>query len=162
MAGRHARLILLAIALLLPAAREACARQVTPTIVNTRGLDFGRFAARTGGTVTITPAGVRSKTGTVILVSSPTAGQATFNLSRSSGNPKKTVPVITLPANNTIKLTSGANTMSVNNFVSSPASIASINAGQTVVLSVGATLTVGANQPKGTYTGSFPVIFNYQ
>lgn len=146
---------------LLPAARQACAQTVI-VLTNTRGLDFGRFAAATGGSVTLNAAtGARSKTGTVILLPSPSAAQATYNVAKSkNGTVNKTV-AITLPTDNTVQLTSGANRMFVNSFVCSPATIASVPNGG-MALSVGATLVVGSSQPAGTYTGSYNITINYQ
>jgi hypothetical protein len=69
--------------------------------------------------------------------------------------------VITLPSNGSTRLSSGTNNMPLSAFVSSPATIMTIpNGGMT--LSVGATMTVAANQPRGTYTGSIPLIVNFQ
>lgn len=146
---------------LLPAARQACAQTVI-VLSNTRGMNFGRFAAGTGGTITLDAAtGARTKTGALILLNSPTAAQATYNVSKSkNGNVSQTV-VITLPANNTFQIASGANRMYVNNFTSSPATIPTVPNGG-VVLSVGATLVVGSGQPAGNYSGSYPITVNYQ
>jgi len=128
---------------------------------NTRGLDFGRFVAGTGGTITIGPTGARSRTGGVVLLNSPAAGQASFNLGKSSNGGNNKAVIISLPANGSVRLTSGANSMAVNTFVNNPASITAVpNGGAT--LSVGATLTVAPNQPAGNYAGSFPLIVNFQ
>lgn len=145
---------------LLPAAREACAQTVI-VLTNTRNMNFGSFAASSGGTIVLDAAsGARTKTGTVILLSSPAAVQATYNVSKSkSGTVSKTV-AISLPANNTVQLSSGANRMFVNNFVSSPATISSVpNGGMT--LSVGATLFIGSGQLAGNYTGTYAITVNY-
>jgi hypothetical protein len=156
---RHAAFALLLA--LLPAARDACAQTVI-VLTTTRGLDFGRFAAGAGGTVTINATtGTRSKTGGVVLLNSFAGAQATYNVSKSkNGTVNKTV-AITLPANNTVQLTSGANHMFVNNFVASPATIASVPNGG-MALSVGATLVVGSGQPAGTYTGTYDITIIYQ
>jgi hypothetical protein len=155
--SRRSRFIL--IALLLTAGREACAQTITLT--NTRGLDFGRFVANTGGTVIVPTTGAPSATLGVILLNSPTIGPAQFSLSRSkTGGTIKSVS-ITLPANGSVQLTSGSNSMAVNSFVCSPATLATITTTPTT-LTVGATLTVAANQPAGSYSGSFPLIVNFQ
>lgn len=145
-----------ALALLAAPARHALAQQLT--FSNTRGLDFGRFVAGTGGTVILAPNGARSRTGAVVLLNSPTVGQASFNAIRASGN--KSSVIISLPANGSIRLNSGANSMAVNTFVSTPASTGSIQTPMT--LSVGATLVVAPNQAPGTYSGTFNVTVNYQ
>jgi hypothetical protein len=143
----------------LTAGREACAQTVTLT--NSAGLDFGRFVANTGGTVVMPAVGTRSKTLGVILLNSPTASPAQFSVIRSkTGGTIKSV-TITLPANGSIRLTSGSNSMAVGSFVSSPATLSTITTTATA-LTVGATLTVAANQPPGSYSGSFPLIINFQ
>jgi hypothetical protein len=152
-------LSLLLLLLWLTAGREACAQTVTLT--NSAGLDFGRFVANTGGTVVMPAVGTRSKTLGVILLNSPTASPAQFSVIRSkTGGTIKSV-TITLPANGSIRLTSGSNSMAVGSFVSSPATLSTITTTATA-LTVGATLTVAANQPPGSYSGSFPLIINFQ
>lgn len=128
---------------------------------NTRGLDFGRFVAGTGGTITVSPAGVRSRTGGVVLLNSPSTGQAGFTVGRSSNGGSNKAVVISVPANGSIYLSSGANSMAINNFVNNPTNILSVPTGGTT-LSIGATLTVAPNQPAGTYSGSFPMTVNFQ
>lgn len=125
---------------------------------NTRGLDFGRFVAGSGGTVIVSPAGLRSRTGNVVLLTSVGAGQASFTASR--GNDDQTAVSIGLPANGSIRLTSGNHSMAVNNFVSTPASMGPIQTPMS--LSVGATLTVAPNQAPGDYSGTFDVTVIYQ
>ena len=145
-----------ALALLAAPARHALAQQLT--LSNTRGLDFGRFVAGAGGTVILAPNGARSRTGAVVLLNSPTVGQASFNAIRATGN--KNNVSISLPANGSIRLNSGTNSMAVNNFVSTPASTGSVQTPMT--MSVGATLVVAPNQAPGTYSGTFNVTVNYQ
>lgn len=147
--------ILLAVLLLGPGLAQA-----KQTLSSTRSLVFGRFVARTGGTVTVSPAGVRTSGGAVLLLSS-TPGSAGFSWSDNSpANANKTC-LIGLPADGTVTLTSGANTMAVNGFTSTPSGT-SLMSGGTLQISVGATLSVGANQPPGNYSGSFSVTIVYQ
>lgn len=68
---------------------------------------------------------------------------------------------ITLPANGTVFLSSGSQTMAVNNFVSFPSAMGTLSGGGTQMLSVGATLVVGNAQVPGGYTSSFAVTVNY-
>lgn len=138
---------------------EARAQQVV--LMNVRGLDFGRFVAAGGGSVTISPAGLRTRSGSVVLLTSPNAGQSVFNVSRNGSGGANRAVSITLPANGSTRLSSGANSMAVGSFVSSPAALPSIPAGGTL-LAVGATLSVAPNQPPGTYSGSFSLIVNFQ
>ena len=148
-------------ALLLFAGREVCAQQVG-TLTNTRGLDFGKFVAGTGGTVVMSPAGARSRTGGVILLNSASANSASFAVGKSGGGkPLKTVS-FSLPSDSAVRLTSGSNSMAVTTFVSSPAAGISNNMSSTPTVTVGATLQVGANQAPGTYSGSFSLIANFQ
>lgn len=152
--------IALLTALLSPAGREACAQQIN--LNNTRSLDFGRFVAGSGGTVVISPTGARSRTGGVILLNSPTVGQASFSVSKSANGGGNKAVIISLPANGSTRLSSGtSNSMAVNAFVNSPATLTTITTTGTT-LSIGATLTVGANQAPGAYSGSFPLTVNFQ
>lgn len=144
-------------ALCLLAARQAGA--ATVTLTTTRNLDFGRFVAATGGTVTVSPNGARTRAGAVILLNSPSAAQASFHVG-TQGFGNKAV-IITVPSNGSTRLSSGASSMPVNAFVTAPATIFSIPGGG-VTLNVGAALTVAPNQPRGVYGGSFPLIVNYQ
>lgn len=126
-------------------------------ITNTVGLAFGSFAAGTGGTVTVSTAGARTKTGGVLLVTS-TVNAASFNVTRVSGGCRQTY-TITLPPNGTVTLTSGPNSMAVNNFVSNPSGSGRLQRPScTQTLRVGATLTVASGQPVGNYNGTFTVI----
>lgn len=150
-----------ALALLALALRCASAQQQQVVLSNARGLDFGRFVAGGGGTITLSPTGLRSRTGTVILLNSPNTGQAVFNVGKSNnGNGNKAV-IISLPANGSTRLTSGANSMAVGNFVNTPSGLTSIPVGGTA-LGIGATLTVAPNQAPGNYSGTFNVTVNYQ
>lgn len=156
-AGTRVPAGVLIVCLLAPSAAHA--QQIVLT--NTRGLDFGRFVASSGGTVTVSPTGVRSRTGAVVLLNSPTVGQAGFTVGRSSNGGANKAVTITLPANGTTRLSSGTNSMAVNTFVNNPAMIQSVPNGGTT-LSVGATLTVSPNQAPGAYSGSFNVTVNFQ
>lgn len=163
MSRRSRHLLIAGIALLpalwLPAGREACAQQIN--LVSTRGLNFGRFVAGTGGTVTISANGQRTRTGGVILLNSPSASQATFTVSRGSNGGSNKAVILSLPANGSIRLTSGSNSMALGTFANSPASLLNVPAAG-VTLALGATLTVGANQPPGEYSGSIPLTVNFQ
>jgi hypothetical protein len=151
-------LLALAFVLVL-AARDTLAQQVV--LNNIRGLDFGRFVAGSGGTVVLSPAGLRSRTGGVVLLNSPSTGQAAFNVGRTSSDDENRAVIITLPDNGATRLTSGADSMAVGDFVNTPTALLSIPDGGTT-LSVGATLTVAPNQAPGNYSGTFSLIVNYQ
>ena len=149
--------LLLALSL---AASGASAQQVM--ISNTRGLDFGRFVAGSGGAVVISPTGVRSRTGAVVLLNSPAASQANFSVARSSNGGGNKAVIISLPGNGQIRLNSGGNSMAVNSFTSSPSGLLTSVPVSGAPLAVGATLTVAPNQAPGAYSGSFSVIVNFQ
>ena len=145
-------------AAVLVAARDSAAQQLT--IGNLRALDFGRFVAGSGGAITISPTGLRSRTGGVVLLNSPSTGQAMFSIGRS-GNEEGKAVVISLPPNGSTLLSSGSASMAVNAFVVEPASLLSRTAGG-ATLSVGATLVVAPDQAPGTYTGTLSLSVNYQ
>lgn len=124
---------------------------------NTQGLAFGKFVAGAGGTVTVSPGGVRSASGGVVLVPSGAGAAAQFAV---SGDANVTYG-ISLPADGTVSLASGTNSMAVNTFTSSPSPTGTLSAGGAQTLSVGATLSVGSNQAIGSYSGTFDVTVNY-
>jgi hypothetical protein len=93
----------------------------------------------------------------VFLVSSGAGAAASYTV----GGTSSLTYAITLPSPGVVVLTSGPNSMAVNNFSSSPASAGVIGGGGTQTLSVGATLTVGGNQATGSYSGSFNVTVEY-
>ena len=91
---------------LLCAAPAAMAQQIVLT--NSRAIDFGRFVAATGGTITVSPTGARTRTGGVVLLNSPSAGAAVFNVGKSNGGATNKAVAITLPANGSVRMTSGS------------------------------------------------------
>lgn len=137
----------------------ACGSAAAQTVSNNTSLSFGAFTAGSGGTVNLSAIGARSKTGGVMLSSQGApASAAQFSI---GGTASSTV-VITLPADGTVTLTDGANTMALNGFVSNPNGTGIVGGGGTLIVSVGAVLTVGSAQPPGSYTGSFNVTVDYQ
>jgi hypothetical protein len=141
---------------LLPAALLAALVPVNArTFTSSQALAFGSFVAGPGGSITVSPSGARSSNGVIILPRSI----ATPAIFTNTDNGAKTATVtITLPGS--VTLSSGANQMTVNSFTSSPSGTG-IMSGGSLTIKVGATLTVGANQPKGNYSGSIPVTINY-
>lgn len=151
---------ILACAVLAP--QDASATHQTPvtaiSISNTQTLGFGKFAAGSGGSVTISPSGARSATGGVALLSSSGGAAAQFTV---SGDPNFTY-AISLPANGTVALTSGGGqTMPLNSFSSSPGPTGQLSVLGKQTISVGATLNVGSNQATGSYSGAFDVMVDY-
>lgn len=134
----------------------------------TADLNFGDISpsVAAGGTVIVSPAGVRTSTGSVTLINNAAnpAQAAAYNvLLLSNGGNKKFW--IQLPLNGTVAISSGSGTMDVNDFTASrpcaqtgatpPGPGPCAQAPNT--LEVGATLLVGANQPVGLYSGTFNV-----
>ncbi|NLR80213.1 DUF4402 domain-containing protein [Chitinophaga eiseniae] len=144
------------------ASATATATIVTPiSITKTVDMNFGNVAVQstTGGTVVLTPAGVRSSTAGVTLPSTAT-GTVTAASFTVNGTGNYTY-AITLPSS-ALTITSGSNTMTVTNFTSTPSGTGTLTAG-TQTLNVGATLNVTAAQPAGTYVSGTPfnVTVNY-
>ncbi len=115
--------------------------------------------SESSGTVTITPStSDRTHEGGVVLVSS-TSGAASFNISGTSN----TVYTVTLPESDTIKISSGTNIMTVHSFtVFPPSGSATLDSNGQAIFNIGGTLNVGADQPPGSYTGTFDVTVAYQ
>ena len=140
---------------------------ITLTAVDT--LDFGRISPGTINTVVYVAAttGTRSITaGDGTLVAGGGEQDGTFNLDGSDG----LTVTINVPANGAITVTNGTHTLEVDDFEwSYDGGATTVGDGTAVlavggpdILSVGAKVTVGAADSAGTYTGTFPVIVDYQ
>jgi len=141
------------------ASATATATIVTPiTITKTVDMNFGNLYSAAAGTVTLDPAGARSVTGGVTLAPGGTVTAASFTVGGTIG----VTYAITLPAGSTT-ISSGANTMTVDTWSSNPTPTGTIGGTGTEILTVGATLTVGAAQPAGIYVSGTPfdVTVNY-
>lgn len=117
-------------------------------------LDFGVVASSgTAGTVVL-PIGsdTRNCSGGVTCVGPALRGQFTV-----TGAENNFVVAISVPAS--VTLTSGTNIMPV---ALTPSLTTFTSTGVAQVFFVGGTLSVGVNQPAGTYTGSYNVSANYQ
>ncbi|MFA6127955.1 MAG: DUF4402 domain-containing protein [Bacteroidales bacterium] len=146
------------------AATPASAKIIT-TLTLTAGteLKFGTFSisATTPGTVVISTAGDRSRTGGVDLAGIDVFSAASYTVGGESGYQYG----IVLPESD-VTLTSGANTMAVNTFLAHTASagvdgLTGTLGGSGDTFTVGATLNVPAAKPIGTYSGSFNVTIAY-
>jgi len=142
------------------ATANASATIITPiAIANTADMDFGNVAVNaTPGTVVLTPAAARSTTGGCTLPAvTGTVAAAAFTV---TGLADATYS-ITLPAA-ALTITSGANTMTVDTWTSSPTPTGTLTGGSEN-LTVGATLNVAGSQAPGTYTSAAPftVTVNY-
>ena len=135
-------------------------------VLNNGGLSFGDVFADASGDVTLNPqSNARTTTGPA-LAATGTANPAIFTV----GGKRNASYAITLPANGTVTLTGPGTAMAVSNFTASvagtaPASSATglipDSAGATQTFKVGATLTLGASQADGDYSGTFNVTVAY-
>lgn len=158
----------LMLAIIFLAASATMAKANSFAIINNDPLAFGAFVAGTGGTVTINASsGARAASGGVMLMNSPYR-EARFTVScvvDGGADTCTSTSFYSIDPVTDISLTSGAQSMSVNDF-----SVYSVNtatssgqlSGGTDRLQVGATLTVGNNQAPGSYSGNFSVTVVYQ
>ena len=138
----------------------ASATIITPIAISkTMDMNFGNVAvSAVAGTVVLSPASGRTKTGGVTLpIISGTISAASFNVT-GLGSYTYTITLPSTP----LTISSGANTMTVNSFTSTPSGTGTLSGGLQV-LNVGATLNVGVNQAAGVYTSATPfaVTVNY-
>ena len=123
------------------------------TVTKTADLDFGTVVTGTApGTVIISSAGART-CGTGLVCSGSTAAAA-FGIVGTTGQ------TVTISTPLTVSLTSGLNSMSAGLLSSAATRTLSGTAADQVT--VGGTLSVGANPADGDYTGSFAVTVDYQ
>lgn len=139
-------------------AQELPPRPVIITANPSQPLAFGAFSPGiSGGTITVTPSGTRSSTGSVVLLSlGYTYTPAMFYVRANPGT------VLSLLATPPVTLTgSGGGTITLQISGSQPASpfVTTLPWPQQTTLVVGGILTVGniASNPPGTYTGSFTI-----
>ena len=131
-------------------ARAKILRQVTLT--NTSDLQFGTIVTGlAASTVAIDSAGVRTCGAGLVCTGTTTAADFTI------GGTTAQVVTISVPAS--VTLVSGANNMTASLAASAATATLAANAG---AFSVGGTLSVGASQADGDYTGSFTATVNYQ
>lgn len=141
------------------ATASATATVVAPIAISKAAdLRFGKLSAGTGGTVVMSPAGARTATGGVVLLSGTAGGAASFSV---TGDANATY-AITLPTSATISDSATTpNTMTVDTFTSSPATTGTLSSAGAQTVAVGATLKVGNAQVQGTYNGTFSVAVEY-
>jgi len=137
---------------------NATAKIIAPiTLTKTADLNFGDVVpSGVAGTVTVTPAAVRTSAGGASLGNGAAVTAAAFTV----GGQGSATYAITLPAVAST-LTTGANTMTVDTFTSNPSGTGLLSAGGSQALTVGANLNVGVAQATGTYVGTFTVTVAY-
>lgn len=142
----------------------ATADVVTPiAITKASDLVFGRFIAGPGGTVTVNTAGLRTLSG-VTAAGGTAASTASFNIT-GEASAAYSISIDTSDA----KLISGANEMNLELFsdltgagaTSGKVAAGLLSATGTQTLYVGGTLTVGADQAGGQYSGTIAALVNY-
>lgn len=131
-------------------AKAKILRQVTVT--NTSDLQFGTIVTGTAAsTVIVSSAGART-CGTGLICSGAFTA-AGFNVTGTTGQ----VVTVSVPAS--VTLASGTNSMTASLSSSNSTLTLAANAGS---FSVGGTLSVGANQADGDYSGTFAATVDYQ
>lgn len=128
------------------------------SIVNTRDLDFGMMLSPTSaGTVVINPnTDARTTTGGVTAFGG--TPQAAQFYTYSTGNQYLQVSRGALPV---LSRVGGGATMNVTNLTLNGAPMRYIGASGVLDLRVGGTLALAANQPEGSYTGSYAITVTY-
>ncbi len=140
----------------VPAAHSSPAAPAGIFLSANSNLSFGQIVAtRSPGSVTVTPGGVRSSSGGVVLGRTVGFSPASFTV---SGDANANY-VITLPAS--VTFSAGGKSMTVDTFTSNPSGSGTLGAAGTQTLSVGATLHVGSAQQSSAYSGSYAVTVAY-
>jgi Mat/Ecp fimbriae major subunit len=134
-------------------AKAKILRQVTVT--NTSDLQFGTIvSSTTAASVAVDTAGARTCNATGSgLVCSGTTTAANFNIGGTTGQ----VVTISVPAS--VTLNSGTDSMTATLTSSATTATMVANAGS---FTVGGTLSVGAGQADGDYSGTFSATVDYQ
>jgi hypothetical protein len=128
------------------------------SVIKRADLDFGTLAASGAGTAVMDPASGSLTTSGAVIKAGTAAHPALFT---STGS-KNAVVHIKLPQNPvTLTRVGGTETMTVSNWTVDGSVNRKIPANTTFDFAVGGTLTVGANQADGTYTGTFDVTVQY-
>lgn len=139
------------------------------SFINAEELEFGTLlAGTTAGTVIVSPAGVRTKTGGVTLV----GGLVQPARFAGRGSINQTV-LISLPtATSTLRRVGGTETMTLDQLTigSTPTAVLTTRPQAFRITSptgifnfpIGGRLSVNANQVPGDYVGTFAVTLNYQ
>jgi hypothetical protein len=150
---------LLSLVLFFVASGSVMAQVKPPRPINvtvTQNLGFGTFYhGALGGSVSVSPAGIRSSTGDVVLL---VTGSYFAAIYRITGPPSTVVSLLNGP--DVLLPGSGGGSLSLHIGNSNPASPFVLTPGPFLV-NVGGTLTVGNSvaNPPGSYSGSFNITF---
>ncbi len=129
----------------------------TISIAQAQDLNFGGIISGTAGSVVIAPVGTVTETG-VTLVTGTATSQAIFNVRAA----EDVLFSVTVPSTGLTITATGGDTMIVNAFKHDAlTTTAGSGSGTDVPVQVGATLTVGATQNDGLYSGTFDVTVDY-
>ena len=134
---------------------SATATVVEPIVLtHTSGaaLGFGRFTTGTGGSVTVSSAGVGSVGGDVAFVPGSSNSADAFTV---AGDASRSFSISTGAGT----VTSGTNSISFTTAAS--AASGTLSAGGTASFTVGGELTLAGTEPAGAYTGSYSATVTY-
>ncbi|MCK2149276.1 DUF4402 domain-containing protein [Marinobacter alexandrii] len=149
------------------ATTTSTATVITPiAITKAADLVFGDFAAGAGGDVTVATNGARTATGAILSTAGATPTAAKFDV---TGNANSTYSISTSAAASLSDSATTPNTMALTVFsdltgggaTTGAASSGTLSAGGTQSVYLGGTLTVGATQVAGTYTGDVTITVEY-
>lgn len=134
--------------------------EVPITLTIDGNLEFGEFSPwGQAGSLTVSPTGSPAVTPNRVTITSQ-GFPARVTVSGTPNSPFSYV----LPANRTIRVDSTSHTMLIEYFDTSYNATGTspvLNSTGTATFSVGARLLVDANQPGGTYAGTFPITVAY-
>lgn len=133
----------------------ATATIVAPIVLThpaTAALNFGRFTRGTGGTVTVTAAGVGSVGADVTFIPGSNTSADSFTV---AGDASRSFAITTTGGN----VTSGGTNLP---FTTTPsAATGTLSGTGAASFTVGGTLTVSATAPTGAYTGTYTATVTY-
>jgi hypothetical protein len=140
------------------ASASASASIISPlAIAQVADMQFGNVAGCSSpSTVLLAVDGSRSVGSGCAVLTAGTSAAAEFAVSGAADN----TYAITLPASIQIS-DGGSNEMTVDSFVSNPSGTGTLDGAGNQSLQVGATLNLAADQPAGSYSGSFNVSVIY-
>ncbi len=158
--GIAAVVLLLLLTAFSGAAQQPPPRPISVSFNPALGLRFGAFfQSSSGGSVIISPAGIRTATGSVVLADlGYVYGAAQFDI---IANPGTLVSILNGPDATLTGSGGGTMTMHIGSSLPATPLITSAVPPAYTTVSIGGTLTVGSPvaNPSGAYTGSFYVTF---